>query len=222
MTMHQLHLQYDRLARHYNLALPGNDLVAFLDLAHALRIWVELKSVVTEIAQRHALQLQLTHHTPPKFIKRSLQGATQISIPLAGGVESPGVQVQGIRITNRALTPEEIARRAAAGPPVAQVSQMNFGEWMGAGVIEVPSENQDHPHMMISREILIKRVANILGASHPAGSDKADEYENRFDAPVLEIHKIQVADGYPATYYQLLAIAKEILVKVRVLRDISP
>ena len=97
MELAHIHLQYDRLKRHHQLALAGGDEIAFLDLAHALRIWVELKASVSAVAKAHGIFLGLPHHTPPKFIKRSLQGATHISMPLASGVESPGVQIQGVR-----------------------------------------------------------------------------------------------------------------------------
>jgi hypothetical protein len=93
MELAHIHLQYDRLKRHLQMALAGGDEIAFLDLAHVLRIWVELKAPVTAIAKAHGISLGLPHHTPPKFIKRSLQGATHISMPLASGVESPGVQI---------------------------------------------------------------------------------------------------------------------------------
>ena len=222
MELAHIHLQYDRLKRHHQLALAGGDEIAFLDLAHALRIWVELKTPVTAFAMAHGISLGLPHHTPSKFIKRSLEGATHISMPLASGVESPGVQIQGIRITNRALSSEEIKRRAMAGPPVATVSHMNFAEWLAAGVVEVPSETDGHPHAMLSREMLIKRVANVLGASHPAGSENADEFENRFDNVVLQLHSLRVANGYPSTYYQLLEIAGQIVKKLESIRAIAP
>lgn len=219
MKLQHIHLQYDRLARHHGNALQTKDEISFLDLAHTLRVWVDMKATVTEMARERGLDLGLRHYTPPKFIKQTLQGATHTYLPLADGVESPGVEVRGIRITNRALTPEEIKRRAAAGPPVAVASKMTFSEWLAAGVIEVPSDDPNHPHLVISREIIIKRVANVLGASHPAGMEDADPLENRFDRYVLELHGIRVADGYPATYYQLLAISGELLARVKTLRD---
>ncbi len=219
MHIKHLHLQYDRLSRHHDAALATKDEISFLDLAHALRIWVDMKSEVTQMAQERGLDLALRHHTPPKYIKQSLQGATHTSVPLASGIESPGVQISGLRFTDRALTAEEIKKRAAMGPPVAQVSKMSFAEWMAAGVIEVPSDDTAHPHLQLSREMMIKRVANLLGASHPAGMEDKDPSENMFDKYVQELHQIKIADGYPATYYQLLEIAGELLSRTKCLRD---
>jgi hypothetical protein len=218
MNIEHLRVQYDRLARHHAAALQAKDEISFLDLAHALRIWVDMKVAVADLAKDKGPDLLLAHHSQPKYFKKSLKGARHTYIPLASGVESPGVQVKGFIFTNRALTPEEIKQRAAMGPPVAQVSKMTFSEWMAAGVLEVPSPDAAHPHLKISREMMIKRVANVLGASHPAGMEQDDPQENRFDQYILELHGLSIA-GYPATYYQLLEIAGELLEKVRPLRD---
>lgn len=219
MHISHLHLQYDRLARHHDSALNAKDAISFLDLAHVLRVWVDMKTTVTDMAQERGLQLELVHHTAPKSIKKSLKGAVHTYLPLASRVDSPGVQVTGIRITSRALTPEEIKARAAMGPPVAVPTRMTFSEWMAAGVLEVPSGDTSHPHLTLSREIIIKRVANVLGASHPAGMEESDPQENRFDQYILDLHGISLADGYPATYYQLLEIAGEILARTKCLRE---
>jgi hypothetical protein len=219
MDLKHLHLQYDRLARHHQAALTQKDEISFLDLAHSLRIWVDMKGVVADLAKARGIDLSLRHHTQPKFLKKSLQGARHTYLPLASGVQSPGLEVKGLTITNRALTPEEIKKRAAMGPPVAQVSNMSFAEWMAAGVLEVPSNDPVHPHLRISREIVIKRVANVLGASHPVGMEQDDPMENKFDQYIQELHRISVADGYPVTYYQLLEIGGELLERLKPLRD---
>jgi len=64
---------------------------------------------------------------------------------------------------------------------------------------------------------MIKRVANILGASHPQGTEFSEDTENRFDSYIKELHQLKIADGYPATYYQLLEISQEILDKVKII-----
>ena len=47
-------------------------------------------------------------------------------------------------------------------------------------------DEEVHPHITISREIMIKRVANILGASHPQGTEFSEDTENRFDSYIKE------------------------------------
>lgn len=178
-----------------------------------------MKHVVTQMAADRGLGLELGHHSPPKYIKKSLRGASHTYIPLASKVESPNVQVSGVRITNRALSPEEIRRRAADGVPSPQNTMMSFSQWMAAGVIEVVSGKSEHPHIQISRETLIKRIANSLGASHPAGTEANNPQENKFDPYIRELHALKLAGGYPATYYQLLEIAGELLSRAKCLRD---
>jgi hypothetical protein len=58
---------------------------------------------------------------------------------------------------------------------------MTFSEWLAAGALEVSSGEVGHHHLMLSREIIIVRVANVLGASHSEGMEDSDPLENRFD-----------------------------------------
>lgn len=217
MNIDHIKLQYARLERHHASALKEKDPISFLDLSHALRIWVDMKTFVDAQSKEKGLILSLTNSSTPKGVKKILKGCKYTYLPLASGVESPGVEIKGVRVINRALSPGEIKKLYEAGPPVALKSKLSFSEWLASGVYEVPSGEKEHPHLKISREILIKRVANVLGASHPVGTEAAEAAENRFDPYVLDLHGVQLADGYPATYYQLLEIANEILEKTKCL-----
>ena len=64
--------------------------------------------------------------------------------------------------------------------------------------------------MGISIEILIKRVASFLGASHPMGMDSSQEYANMFDPHIRGLSEIKIFGNIPSTYYQLLQIAQTI------------
>jgi hypothetical protein len=44
--MDHIRLQFARLVRHRESAKSGDDPIAFLDLTHSLRIWVDMKSEV--------------------------------------------------------------------------------------------------------------------------------------------------------------------------------
>ena len=211
MDIEHMKLQYARLERHHSSALKEKDAISFLDLSHALRVWVDMKSFIDASAKNKGLTLGLTNSSTPKVVKKILKGSKYNYLPLASGVESPGIEIKGVRVINRALSPEEVKKLYEAGPPVAQKSTLTFSEWLASGVYEVPSGEKEHPHLKISREILIKRVANILGASHPAGTEAAEAAENRFDPYVIDLHSVELAGGYPATYYQLLEIGNDIL-----------
>lgn len=215
VKLEYIKLQYQRLERHYQGALQTKDPISFLDLSHVLRVWADMKSAIDTLAQQKEISLDLKNMVRQKAVKNVLKGSRYTYLPLGSGVPSPGLEVKGIRITNRALEPEEIKKLYEAGPPVMQKTALTFSQWLGSGVYEVPSTNDAHPQLTISREILIKRVANILGASHPQGTDNYDATENRFDAYILELHQFIVADGYPATYYQLLEIGQDVLEGVK-------
>jgi hypothetical protein len=181
-----------------------------------------MKNEIDDLVEAKVLDLNLTNPVSSKSVKKVLKGSKYTYLPLGSGVKSPGLELKGIRLINRALSPDEVKKLYEAGPPTAQPTSLRYSEWLASGIYEVPSQNTAHPELRISREILIKRVANILGASHPiGGTEELEEIENRFDPYILELHNIEIADGYPATYYQLLEIAKDILNAMKVLFEKS-
>lgn len=221
MNINHVFLQYSRLERHYHQSLNQKDAISFLDLSHCLRIWVDMKSEIDALIKAKGVQLRLTNTVTSKSVKSLLKGSKHVYLPLSSGVQSPGIEVKDVRIINRALSANEVKKLYDAGPSKAQPTKLLYSEWLASGIYEVPSQDNAHPHIRISRETLIKRVANILGASHPIGSEETDERENRFDPYILELHAIKLADGYPATYYQLLEIAGDILEGTKVLFEKS-
>lgn len=213
MDIEQVRLQYQRLERHYQGAL-NKDRISFLDFSHTLRVWVDMKSTIDTLAQDLGIEMTLNNvdrNKGKKETQKILKGSKYTYLPLASGVPSPDVQVRSLTFTNRALSPDEIKKRYEAGLPVIKNTKLTFSQWLASGIYDVPSENEKHPKLTISREIIIKRVANILGASHPQGTDNYDTTENTFDPYVLDLHQLIIADDYPATYYQLLEIGKDIL-----------
>lgn len=215
MTIEHVKLQYDRLERHYQLALREQDPIAYLDLSHSLRIWVDMKNKIDEICSAQEINLELNNIVKQKALKKILKGATHKYLPLGNGVASPNIEMKGIQIIDRALDANDVKKLFEAGPPRVQNSKLSFSKWLNSSIYEVPSPDDAHPHITISREIMIKRIANILGASHPQGTEFSEDTENRFDSYIRELHELIIADGYPATYYQLLEISQEILDKVK-------
>lgn len=211
MEIEHIKLQYDRLQRHYNAALKEKDAISFLDFSHALRVWVEMKHNIDAHAKEKKVTFEFKSFVIQKPIKDILKGSKYTYLPLASGVPSPGVEITGFRRTNRAFSPEELKKIVEAGPPIPEKNELTYSQWIASGIYDVPSEDPKHPKISISREILIKRVANILGASHPQGTEDGDQGENKFDKYIKELHSIVIGEGYPATYYQLLEIGKDIL-----------
>jgi hypothetical protein len=211
MEFDDIGIQYYRLLRHYNFAIKNSDPISFLDLSHVLRIWVDMKSNIDNLLKNDYPSIRFKNPRKSKKVDKILKGSKYRFLPLASGVDSPGVQIKGFHFIDRALTPDEVKKLYDAGPPELKTTNISFSEWLSSGIYKVPDLENDGLELSISREILIKRVANLLGASHPQGTDIGQTNENRFDKYIVDLHSMKLADGFPATYYQLLEIAKDIL-----------
>lgn len=90
--------------------------------------------------------------------------------------------------------------------------KVKFSEWMKAEAIKVSYPDEGKLEVRsISREMFIKRVANILGGSHPEGNYETDKY---FDTAVRYLMNYYIA-GLPVPFFILLKIAKDILDNVK-------
>ena len=72
-------------------------------------------------------------------------------------------------------SPEEVKKLYEAGPPQIKNTNLSLKLWLGSEILE--AKNDKGERIGIARSMLIKRVANILGASHPEGKENEDEYE---------------------------------------------
>jgi hypothetical protein len=90
------------------------------------------------------------------------------------------------------------------------VSRLNFQQWLGAEAVRLsyPDDNGILKPVSISREMMVKRVANTLDGSHASAS--AVETDNTFDAPVHHLLEYKVG-GVSLPYFILLKIAQDIL-----------
>lgn len=209
MNKSEIKLQFKRLKRHYGSSLHNKDEIAFLDLAHTLRIFVDMKFEIDKLISSSMIQINFNNTAKNKKRDDILKGCRYFSIPLSSGVDSSGIEIKGLTSVSKVLSPDEIRKLYEVGPPNKILTRLTFVQWLGSTIINTVNPTDfKQPRFDISREVFIKRVANILGASHP---DKEDLGENRFDPFIKEFHTIEVADGYPLTYYQLLEISSEIV-----------
>lgn len=207
VTRDHIELQYQRLRRHHDAAVGKPDSVSVLDVTHCLRIWVEMKREVDVSLAQVPSRVRFAHSRKSGPLRDMLKGTAFTYLPLATGWSSPGVQVKGMMVVNRVLTPEEIKRLYEMGPPRPDAVTSTFSEWLGTEIYEV--RDPVGQRLGLSRETLIKRVANILGASHPIGAEDSDR-ENHFDPYVRELHSLSLA-GIPATFYQMMEIADDLI-----------
>lgn len=205
-----IRLQFARLVRHRESAKSGDDPVAFLDLAHSLRIWVDMKSEVDQILTSMNARPRFKHTSHDRRYKEMLRGSGYVFVHLPIGARTAEGKLQGLIWTDKVLPDADAEKIGRMGPPTAGSTDLTFSQWLGSEIIET-TETTSGSRLAISREMLIERVASFLGASHPAGMGSSTELENRFDPHVRRLHEIRVLGGIRLTYYQLVEVAEHMI-----------
>jgi hypothetical protein len=88
---------------------------------------------------------------------------------------------------------------------------LNYSDWIGAEAVRVrmPNAAGVFETLSLSREMIIKRVANTLQGSHSAAPEEKDK-DNRFDPAVKFLLEIKI-QGLSLPYFLLMKIAQDIL-----------
>lgn len=226
----QMHLH--RLKRHYEFAVHTYDDIALCDLSHTLRIWTELSKPLENIAPNFSAAISFKTGRPSSRIIKAVRGYEHIIAILPGGVTTYAAsqnkifydpnpsgedwsfiielqrESQGILLKNFCLIRGR--GEGLSGIENSIMTRCNFHTWMTSEVIRVAYFNSEKTlvSMGISREIFVKRVANILDGSHASAAQ--GDATNRFDEPIKNLLQYRVA-GLPLPYFILLKIAQDIL-----------
>lgn len=93
-----------------------------------------------------------------------------------------------------------------------QISRGNYVQWLGSEVvrISVPDINGHCAPLAISREGLIRRMANTFNASHPRDPAAVERNRHALDPAIEFMMKYAVA-GLPVPYFILLKAAQDII-----------
>ncbi len=238
--MSDVSLQFERLRRHYDLAVRSHDHVSFLDLSHALRIWVELKSHLDGNYPSFSSTKAFKTGCPSKRLLKAAKGCRYVFCYMPGDVityASNGQIVSGpeddfsvgpmkvsvgfmvdadgaFRLRSFCFVSRQLDDSYFLSTSSVSITRCNYQQWLGAEVVKLSYADESGVlnSVCMSREILIKRVANTLDASHP--TDQNSVGVNKFDAPLRHLLKYAVGD-LPLPYFILLKIAQDIL-------DIAP
>jgi hypothetical protein len=91
-------------------------------------------------------------------------------------------------------------------------TRCNYANWMAveAVCVSYPTETGALKVVAISREMMVKRVANTLDGSHPSAAVAVNHGENSFDPAVHYLLQYRIG-GLPFPYFILLKIAQDIL-----------
>lgn len=228
-----LHLK--RLRRHYEAAVQTYDHVSLLDLSHSLRIWVELKQELPKLAQAFGTTMSFNTAIPAKKVLKASKGYRYVFSYMPGGVITycaNGHLVSGPEMNHDAgdfttgiavkmgedhmwLNKFCIVGRSFDQPLIKaleaeSITRCNYTQWLGSEVVRVsfPKADRVLTTTAISREMIVKRVANTLDGSH--ASLAAYESDNTFDPAVHHLLQYQIG-GLPLPYLILLKIAQDIL-----------
>lgn len=229
-------LHLERLRRHYDVAVRTYDQVSLLDLSHTLRVWSELKKPLQSIAPKFSKAIAFKTGIPAKKILKASRGKCYVFSYLPGGVityaskgnlaSGPGMGPNdGDFALGIAVKPMdthiELGKFAYVSTAFDQplikaldaeiVTRCTFMQWMGAEAVRVAYVNQNgmYEPVAISREMIIKRVANTLDGSHPSAAGGGDA-DNTFDPPIHHLLQYQVG-GLPLPYFILIKVAQDIL-----------
>ncbi|MDP3515330.1 MAG: hypothetical protein Q8S20_21515 [Sulfuritalea sp.] len=93
------------------------------------------------------------------------------------------------------------------------VKRCNYIQWLGSDVVRMSYPNSDGilQSVAITREMIVKRMANAFDGSHPSISKDIGNTDNRFDEPIRSLLRHQMMNGLPLPYFILLKIAQDIL-----------
>lgn len=236
--MRSILLQLERLRRHYETAYRTYDEISLLDLSHSLRIWADLKSTLPQTIPAFQTTAAFKSAIPAKKVVKLARQHRHIFAYMPGGVithatnghlasgpDTEGPQGQfsigcsfkintdgSMELKNFSWVALALEQPAIKALDAADISRGNFSQWMGAEVARVGYLEGAGTlvRTSISREQMIRRVANTLDGSHPSMGQQSCNTENRLDAPVQELLKFKMG-GLPVPYFILLKVAQDLL-----------
>ena len=232
-TLRSARLQLERVRRHYDPSMRTYDEISFLDLTHALRTWLDLKGSLESAAPRLFETKLFSYGVPTKKAMRTVRGHEYVIAHMPGGVLTfachgdlaswRGGFSKNCAVAARIKRNENGSWEFASYGFCDQtpegrthleevtISRGNFKQWLDSEAVRVAVRDDEKvlaPPIGIGRETLIRRVANILGASHPV-SEHA-EANSPFDPAVKYLLRHNVA-GVPLPYLLMLKAAQDLL-----------
>jgi len=207
-------LQLGRLERHTisaaKVSAQADDTIALMDMTHVLRIWVDMKSDVDDFLATISPYPAFKNPEYTKDLKRLLKRHKHFRLQTTGGAHTTDGQIEGFTWFQKPLSDDELETIRKAGPPRTRSTSLTFSEWLGSEILVYVDPSANPPRMGISREVLVRRIANVLGPSHPAGTDIGMEHENPSDANIRGLERMSLL-GIPAASILLLEMAQQII-----------
>jgi hypothetical protein len=211
-----------RLKRHYEVCVQGYDEISLFDLAHTLRMWSDMEKEVKDYFH------SFPKHIRPRFTKYALRDniakvanltVTHMVVDFPGRLILPGM------IVGPFVEIGDWRANAKLKPDINDefiYEKTDFMTWMHAEAVRINFVNSAGKldRKILSRHVVITRVANTLGPSHPVGSPG----NNQFNEAIKELleysvggtmpngpESMEIAGGFPMPYLILMKIAQDII-----------
>ena len=232
--MEKVIVHLNRLRRHYDTALNYYDEAALLDLSNILRIWTEMKNPLKEISPKFSAQkifktsmpgrkiIKLSHNLEyvfaymPTPVVTCANNGKSLSVPVDKSKEFSASIIMNqkddrLEIRNFSAIGKSFRGSITAERNQEIIKSHTFINWLGAEAVRCAylDDNDEYKEYAISREMLIKRVANTLHGSHYSTMEDNSTL-NKFDAPIHHLLKFKVG-GLPLPYFILMKTAQDII-----------
>lgn len=86
LFMKTILLHLERLQRHYDIAVHTYDHIALLDLSHSLRIWVDMKNSINDIAPKFSTTRLFKTESPARKLTKAARASRFVFSYMPGGV----------------------------------------------------------------------------------------------------------------------------------------
>ncbi|BCB07556.1 hypothetical protein HHSLTHF2_14460 [Vreelandella venusta] len=228
-------IHLERLRRHFEAARRSYDIVTLLDLSHSLRIWADLKDSLPKSYPKFHSTSAFKTGIPARKVLKAARGHESVFSYMPGGTvtyasngslaSGPGTedgrsftigvsvrtQTDSVELKNFSIIFTSFEQPLIKALGAEQVKRCNFMRWMGAEAVRanLMSDDGNLKLITLSREKVIRRVANTMDGSHP--SDPSEEIPlGEFDAAIRRLMEFQVG-GLPLPYFILLKCAQDIV-----------
>lgn len=207
-SIDELKIEYKRLQRHVHFLEKRFSPSVARDLAACLRNWVQMAETISNVIRDESWDIKFSKETIPKILKKIRSKGTNFNVPLPGVVKAGGIQISGVSIYDRALSPDEVKQSYEAGlssRPSMQI--MSFDDWLNNSAyrVHVKGVGKDIP-----RRNFIDRSANLLGGTHPMCNFVESEHSDWSDPYIIDSLSIQIG-LWPMPYAILMETAQEII-----------
>lgn len=229
--------QLERLRRNYQTCIQTYDTIALWELSHTLRMWSDLKSTLPKIAPAFGTTRAFKSSKPSKKLMSAVKGRKFVIAYMPGGVtthahrgeliSSPNIEPHipftlgwinefnfdgSVTISSYWYAESALDDSQFESLKRQDVEKYNYASWMGAEAVRLwfPDAAGESRTLMISREVLINRIANTLDGSHPSIVPDPRNGKDKSDPAITHLLEYKLG-GLPLPYFILLKIAQDIL-----------